>query len=118
MPTDIENGSQNRRWVICFTNCIESQEKTTVSLDMVAEAYLKNQINIVLICYDLTKEDIKLAQGFIKQMRTATTDDGIAMCEAHLLLDPDPSEVERLFEKRLANYKNQINSPLIIETFT
>ena len=34
-----------------------------------------------------------------------TNDDGIAQCEAYLLLDPDPSEVEKLFEKRLANYK-------------
>ena len=106
MMQDIENGSSNRRWVICFTNCIASQEKTSVSLDMVADAYLKNQINIVLICYDLSRKDIKLAQGFIQQMRTAATDDGIAMCESHLLLDPDPSEVEKLFEKRLANYKD------------
>lgn len=66
MPMDIENGTGNKRWVICFTNSIESQEKSSVTLEMAADAYLKNQINVVLICYDLSKEDIKLAQWFTK----------------------------------------------------
>lgn len=48
----------------------------------------------------------------------ATNEEGIAQCEAHLLVDPGSDEVERLFERRLANFKIQTNSPLIIETFT
>ena len=48
----------------------------------------------------------------------AMNDDGIPQCEAHMLLDPEPAEVEKLFELRIANYTIQRNSPLIIETFT
>ena len=34
------------------------------------------------------------------------------------MLNPTPAEVENLFEMRIANYKDQVNSPLIIETFS
>lgn len=104
MPLGMENGAANKRWVVCFTNCIRSQEKSEVTLELAARTYIKNQINIVLICYDLDREDERLAKSFIAQMK-ATNEEGIAQCEAHLLLDPASAEVERLFERRLANFK-------------
>ena len=58
----------------------------------------------MLICYDLDREDERLAKNFIAQMK-ATNEEGIAQCEAHLLIDPSPDEVEKLFERRLANFK-------------
>ena len=65
MPFDMEHGAANKRWVICFTNCIRSQERSEVSLELAARTYIKNQINVVLICYDLDREDERLARSFI-----------------------------------------------------
>ena len=109
--------SSNKRWVICFTNAIEEDEASNVTLDSVVDIFVKYQVNIVLVCYDLTQEEVRLGQHFVNQMR-APNDDGIPQCDAHMLLDPEPTEVEKLLEMRLANYKIQSNSPLIIETFT
>ena len=43
--------------------------------------------------------------------------DSIIPQEAFLLFDPSPEEVEDLMIKRVSNYKEPKNSPLIIETF-
>ena len=37
--------------------------------------------------------------------------------DAHLLIDPQPDQVEDFMAKRVANFKIPQNAPLIIETF-
>ena len=39
---DLESAASNKKWVICFTNCMRSQEKSEVTLEMVARTYLKS----------------------------------------------------------------------------
>ena len=67
-PTDPETGcpySSNKRWVICFTNSIEEDEASNVTLDSVVDIFVKYQVNIVLVCYDLTQEEVRLGQHFV-----------------------------------------------------
>ena len=55
--TDPETGnpySGNKRWVICFTNSFEEDEKTGILLEEIVDIFIKYQINIVLVCYELT----------------------------------------------------------------
>ena len=118
--TESENdrsSMSNKRWVICFTNTIKEELESGVTFAEVIDIFVNYKINIVLVCYDLPQEDLKLGEHFVNMMREPN-DDGIPQCDAHMLLDPEPAEVEKLFEMRLANYKIQRNSPLIIETFT
>ena len=56
--------SGNKRWVICFTNSFEEDERSGIELSEIVEIFVKYQINIVLACYDLTQEDLERAEDF------------------------------------------------------
>ena len=86
-------------------------------LNEIITIFIKYQINLVLVCYDLTVEDHERAQDFISRLRSPN-EDGVPQCDAHMLANPKTNDLEELLECRLANYKIQKNSPLIIETFT
>ena len=109
--------SGNKRWVICFTNSFDEEPKSGVMLEEIIGIFIKYQINLVLVCYDLSAEDHERAQDFTKKLRTPN-EDGIPRCESYLLSNPKSNDLEELLECRLANFKIQKNSPLIIETFT
>ena len=86
-------------------------------LEEIIGIFIKYQINLVLVCYDLSAEDHERAQDFTNKLRTPN-EDGIPRCESYLLSNPKSNDLEELLECRLANFKIQKNSPLIIETFT
>ena len=81
-----------------------------------AELFVKHQVNIILICFNPQRNDIKTAEAFVKRIKQLSVD-RIMPTEAFLLFDPTPFDVEELMMKRVANYKITKNAPLIIETF-
>ena len=59
----------NKRWVVCFTNQVQDDEKSTITLESVTSLFLSQKINLILICYDLEKEEIETAQAFIDKIK-------------------------------------------------
>ena len=73
-------------------------------LNEVVDIFIKYQINVVLVCYDLTPEDQERGQDFTDQLRSPN-EDGVPQCEAYMLCNPKSNDLEELLELRLANYK-------------
>ena len=98
----------NKRWVACFTNTVAGvREKLTEACELM----IQQRISLLLFCYDLPFEERKIADEICQQLSE------FGQLDAQLIFDPTPSDVLQLFMGQ-ANYKTDINLPLIIETFT
>ena len=106
----------NRRWIICLSNNIIEQDSTGANLNTVAELFVKHQVNIVLLCFNPSRSEKRIAEQFVQRIKHLSADK-IMPTEAFLLYDPTPEEVKQVMVKRVANYKIPKNAPLIIETF-
>jgi hypothetical protein len=84
-------------------------------MQSIAEKMARMQINLILICYKLTPTEKKAAEQFVNLVRK--TRPGQHASEGFFCPDMDPKEVEKLFTKRIANFKLEYNQPLIMETF-
>ena len=66
--------------------------------------FAKNQVNIVLICFNPRPGEIKSAENFVRRIKQLSADSMIPV-EAFLLFDPSAEDVEELMMKRVANYR-------------
>ena len=81
-----------------------------------ADLFVKYQVNIIFIIFDIKRQELVTIEKFIKRIKQLSADKIIPI-EAYLCIDPKPREVEELMIQRVANFKMPKNAPLIIETF-
>ena len=82
----------------------------------VAELFVKHQVNIIFIIFDVKRHELDAIEKFQRLVKQLSADK-IVSVEAHICIDPKPREVEELMVQRVANFKMPKNAPLIIETF-
>lgn len=104
----------NKRWVICLTNGLG--EAKWEDLKKVAERFTVHQVNLILIGFAPNNREKQMGQKLVTCIKQLSAD-LITPVEAILLFDPEPEEVESVMVKRVANFKQPRNAPLIIETF-
>lgn len=106
----------NRRWVICFSRDIQEEDASNHNLHATAELFIRHQVNLILICFDLNPKQRKVAEAFIARLKQLSADKVIPV-EAFLLENKSPEQVREVMVKRVANFEQPTNAPLIIETF-
>ena len=88
----------------------------TEEVERLAETFVKHQINIVLVCFNPNRLEMKIVERFVGTIKTLSADKVVPV-EAFPCYDAPADEVERIMVNRVANYKIPKNAPLIIETF-
>ena len=106
----------NRRWVICLTKNLRARDESGHELSKVTNLCIKHQVNVILICFEPSAREIKLAKAFVAQIKRLS-ENLITPVTAYFLADPTPKDIETIMLKKVANFQIPKNAPLITETF-